>query len=265
MEKPEKDKEEELEEFATFQQNEIKMIDIKEIREDKTVMLAELFVHMIPLGWMEVLHMYRDEIATVGEILQKKVSEGQILCPHPWNIYRAFQLTPWWRTKVVIIGQDPYYSMNGSEPAATGCCFETWNGEMQQFSLGVILRQLWSKDNRCKKPQNGELTKWAAQGVLLMNAALTTCAGVAGAHQEIWAFFPKRILQFLSKRVKNVVYMLWGKEAQSYKKFIEKGNLILECPHPAARGRITFSSMDHFNEANEYLKKNNLLPIDWRL
>ena len=245
-----------------------KLIDITTIKPDD---FEELFKGIIPTGWMELLQYYYEEIGAVGRVLRRQVLEkGQRIVPEPWNIFRCLQLTPWWDVKVVIIGQDPYYATYGADCAATGCCFECKPHLPIQHSLDQVLTRLIRTVPGFKKPVNGDLSKWAAQGVLLLNAALTTDGSRgkegAGAHLDIWAFFPKRILEFLSKKHKNLVYMAWGKKAQYYLKFVKGDNLFLQCSHPAAQGKSNnFREMDHFNEANKYLREHNLGEIDWRL
>ena len=248
-------------------QPKLRMVIPLDIAKIKPEMYPDLFIKMIPTGWAELLMNYWEELQTVGDVLKNKVAkERQVLAPHPWNIYRAFQMTPWWNTKIIIIGQDPYETIEGSEPSATGCCFECAKGMPIRHSLMVLFWRLCSTVQGFQMPDSGDLSKWAYQGVLLMNAALTTNGGTPGAHLAIWEFFPKRVLQYISKKRKNLVFMLWGRKAQGYAKFIEKGHLILECSHPAARGRDnSFGSMNHFNEANEYLVKNGKAPVDWIL
>lgn len=233
----------------------------------KPEMIPEMLIKMIPTGWAELLTYHKPELETVGSVLKNKVlKDKHFLTPHPWNIYRAFQLTPWWNTKVIIIGQDPYETIEGSEPSATGCCFECAPGMPVRHSLQVLFWRLCATVEGFKMPDSGDLSKWAYQGVLLMNAALTTTANVPGAHLDIWQFLPKKVLKYISTKQKNLVFMLWGRKAQLYAKFIEKGHLILECSHPAARGRDnSFGQMNHFNEANDYLVKNGKTPIDWIL
>ena len=167
--------------------------DVANIRPE---MYPELFVHLIPAGWAELLMNYKEELQTVGDVLKNKVlRDKQFLTPHPWNIFRAFQMTPWWNTKVIIIGQDPYETVEGSEPSATGCCFECSEGMPIRHSLMVLFWRLCATVEGFKMPDSGDLSKWAYQGVLLMNAALTTNAKEPGAHLAIWEFFPKRVLQ----------------------------------------------------------------------
>lgn len=243
----------------------LKLLDISKVVAPD---LEDLFVKLIPVQWAELLDIYEEELRAAGHVLNRLIQrKGHNLAPHPWNIFRAFILTPWISVKVVIIGQDPYYLEDGGEPSATGCCFECAAGMPMRQSLQTIFLRLANTVDGFVMPKNGDLTKWAVQGVLLMNAALTTNLGTANAHAEIWKFFSVRVMQFLAERRKNIVYILWGSFAQSLKRFIDdKQNLILEASHPAARGDSnTFRKCDHFNEANAYLQSKNITTIDWRL
>jgi uracil-DNA glycosylase len=237
----------------------------KEFRmEDYEVVILK----MIPLSWRQLLDNHENELADAAKVLKRLVrDERQVICPQPWNVFRALSLTPWYDVKVVIIGQDPYYQVEGGVPAATGCCYECRKGDPIQKSLENVFIVLKKTVKEFELPSSGDLTKWATQGVLLLNTTLTTKAGATNEHKDIWAFFSLRVLQFLNTMVKNVVYMLWGGDAKAYAKYITKSsNLILMSSHPVARGATnTFLKCNHFNEANEYLIKCGKQPIDWVL
>lgn len=230
--------------------------------------LPEFWVKTIPVGWIKLLQDYQNEIRDVGIVISHLVkNKGVRICPEPWNIYRCFNLCPWYKVKVVIIGQDPYYQIGKNGPVATGCCFENREGDGISRSLENIFLVLNKTVEGFEIPKTGDLRKWASQGVLLFNASLTTSEGVANEHKDIWKFFPIRILQFLSKVQKNVVYMLWGAEAKKHITSINKNaNLVLEANHPVARSNVnSFLNCNHFNEANEYLIAHDKTPIDWHL
>ena len=242
--------------------------ELVNVEDFKVYELDKLFMSVIPIQWQELFSLLYEEIETAGQVLGRLVQkEGHELCPYPWNIFRCFTLTPWVEVKVVIIGQDPYYLAQGSVPSATGCCFECASGMPIRQSLQTIFNRLESTVEGFEFPDSGDLTKWACQGVLLLNASLTTTVGKANAHAAIWKFMTVRVMQFLAEKKKNVVYMLWGRFAQSLKSFInDSDNLILEASHPAARGKHnTFRKCDHFNEANLYLEQKGRKPIDWKL
>lgn len=227
----------------------------------------EQILKLMPLSWRELFDNYQNELKDVANVLKDLAAQGQVICPQPCFIFKSLSLTPWFDVKVVMIGQDPYYQVENGIPAATGCCFECRKGDVVRKSLENIFLVMKKTIPGFKMPENGDLTKWAVQGVLLLNATLTTRENVPNAHEKIWQFFPMRLLQYLSKKKKNVVYMLWGKNAKAYEKYIQKNtNMILEASHPVAQGKSnTFLHCNHFNEANEFLVKTGQSPIDWSL
>ena len=241
------------------------LIDVNDITAQQ---LPTLLPSLIPLGWIELLRDYRQEFGDVGTVLKRLIeTERRVICPHPVDIFRPLVLTPWWETKVVIIGQDPYYQVENGIPSATGCCFECRTGDPIRQSLKNIISVLGTTVEGFKFPASGDLTKWALQGVLLLNASLTTNAGEPNAHKSIWKFFALRVLQFLSKKRSNVVYMLWGRDAQEYRDHIlTSRNFLLMASHPVAQGsKNDFLRCNHFNECNEHLLATGQTPIDWKL
>lgn len=242
--------------------------DIFDIQMYNYKKLDQLFVDIIPVAWNEVLYNMIRELKDAGLVLSKLIErQGHDIVPHPWNVFRSLALTPPATVKVVIIGQDPYFIKHGPVPAATGLSFECSKDAGMEASLRQIILVLKLTIKGFEIPKNGDLTKWAEQGVLMLNAALTTNAGVPNAHGEIWQFFPKKILEYLSKVRKNVVYMLWGKHAQKFGDYIDRtDNLVLEASHPVARPNAnTFLKCNHFNEANQYLEKFGIEQINWQM
>lgn len=227
----------------------------------------KIILKLVPLSWRVLFDHYQQELVDVAVVIKELVKKGKVICPQPWDVFRALSLTPWYDVKVVIIAQDPYYQIENGVPSATGCCFECKKGCVVRKSLENIFIVLKKTVKDFNMPKSGDLTKWATQGVLLLNATLTTEEGVANAHESIWQFFPMRLLQYLSRTKKNVVYMLWGNSAKAYKKeILASSNLLLMASHPVAHGNAnTFLKCNHFNEANAYLKENGQTPIDWSL
>lgn len=192
-----------------------------------------------------------------NEYLTKKVYPDQN------NIFRAFEFFPPSKTKVVIIGQDPYH-----EPGqAHGLCFSVCPGTQNPPSLKNIIKEIKS-DLGLTMSNTGDLTPWAKQGVLLLNATLTVLDGQAGSHQHHgWERFTDTIIRLLSDKQENLVFLLWGAYAQSKKQIINsKKHLILTAPHPsplsAYRG---FFECKHFSKTNIYLLKNGKQKINWLL
>lgn len=198
--------------------------------------------------------------------LYKKIREEyskQQIFPPADEIFTAFELTPLSEVKVVIIGQDPYHG----EGQAHGLCFSVKPDIETPPSLVNIYKEL-NTDLGCYIPNNGYLTKWAKQGVLLLNTVLTVRAHQANSHRGIgWEEFTDAAIRILNEQDRPIVYLLWGKPAQAKKNMLNNSkHLILEAPHPsplsAYRG---FFGCQHFSKTNEFLKENGLEPIDWQI
>lgn len=183
--------------------------------------------------------------------------------PDQQDLFNALLLTDYPAVKVVILGQDPYHGPG----QAHGLSFSVKPGMPVPPSLLNIYKEL-QRDLNCYIPNNGYLVKWAQQGVLLLNTALSVRAHEANAHQNIgWHPFTSEVIQSLNAHDTPVVFLLWGKHAQSHASLIENRNhLILMAPHPsplsAYRG---FLGCGHFSKANAFLIENNLEPIDWQI
>lgn len=188
--------------------------------------------------------------------------ENYTIYPDKDNIYNALKLTPPERVKVVILGQDPYIN----EGQANGLSFSVKDGITIPPSLRNIYREQ-RKDLGIIQPKSGNLTKWAEQGVLLLNTTLTVRKGLSNSHQgKGWSNFTDAIIEYLGQQ-EHIVFLLWGNFAKAKEKLINRSkNLILTAAHPsplsATRG---FFGCQHFSKTNEYLLQNNLSPIDWQL
>ena len=181
--------------------------------------------------------------------------------PPAKHIFRAFDLCPFDKVRVVIIGQDPYHDVN----QAHGLCFSVQEGVPAPPSLVNIYKEL-NRDLGKPIPTSGDLTHWAKQGVLLLNATLTVEAHKAGSHQgKGWEELTDAAIQALNNQLTNVVFMRWGTYAQRKGQFIDRRNhLVLTTVHPsplsAYRG---FIGCGHFSQANNYLQQHGLSPIAW--
>lgn len=198
--------------------------------------------------------------------LYKKVREEystKQIFPPANEIFTAFDLTPLSEVKVVILGQDPYHG----DGQAHGLCFSVKPDVETPPSLVNIYKEL-NSDLGCYIPNNGYLTKWAKQGVLMLNTVLTVRAHQANSHRGIgWEEFTDAAIRILNEQDRPIVYLLWGKPAQMKKSMLNNPkHLILEAPHPsplsAYRG---FLGCHHFSKTNEFLKENGLEPIDWQI
>ena len=198
--------------------------------------------------------------------LYQKVKEEyntQQIFPAAEDVFKAFHLTPLHDVKVVILGQDPYHNVG----QAHGLCFSVKPDVDVPPSLVNIYKEL-KDDLGCSIPNHGYLEKWAKEGVMLLNTVLTVRAHQPNSHQGIgWEEFTNAAIRVLNEQDRPIVYMLWGKPAQSKKKMLTNPkHLILMAPHPsplsAHRG---FFGCKHFSQANEFLEKNGLEPIDWQI
>lgn len=191
----------------------------------------------------------------------KKEYRTQKVFPEAKNIFNAFNLCPFDDVKVVIIGQDPYHG----DGQAHGLCFSVPDGVKVPPSLQNIFKEIHN-DLQQPTAQSGNLSRWAKQGVFLLNATLTVRAHLAGSHQKKgWESFTDAVIQQLAKEKEHLVFLLWGAYAQQKKNFINtQKHLVLESVHPsplsASRG---FFGNHHFSKTNEYLVNHNLKPIVW--
>lgn len=194
----------------------------------------------------------------------KKEYNTHVIYPPAEDIFNAFHFTPLSKVKVLILGQDPYHG----EHQAHGLCFSVLPDQPElPPSLQNIYKEL-QDDLGCYIPNNGYLKKWADQGVLMLNTVLTVRAHQAGSHQgKGWEQFTDAIIQAVNAQDRPIVYLLWGKPAQSKIPMLTNPkHLILKAPHPsplsAYRG---FFGCCHFSQTNEFLQKNGIDPIDWQI
>lgn len=198
--------------------------------------------------------------------LHKKVLEEyrtHVIFPPADDIFNAFHLTPLKNVKVVILGQDPYHNVG----QAHGLCFSVKPDVEIPPSLVNIYKEL-QDDIGCMIPNHGYLTKWAEQGVLMLNTVLTVRAHQANSHHGIgWEEFTDAAIRAVNAQDRPIVYILWGRPAQAKKAMLNNPkHLILEGPHPsplsAYRG---FFGSKPFSQANDFLKANGVEPIDWQI
>lgn len=183
--------------------------------------------------------------------------------PERDNVYAALKYTPYDKVKVVILGQDPYHG----EGEAHGLSFSVLPGVKIPPSLKNIYKEL-NEELGCYIPNNGYLTKWANQGVLMLNAVLTVQKDMPASHRgKGWEQFTDKIIEELNKKDEPIVFMLWGNFAKSKESLLTNPkHLVLESAHPSPfSARHGFFGNGHFKKANEYLTENGLEPIDWQI
>lgn len=214
-------------------------------------------------SWKQVL---ADEFSSLyfknlAAFVKTAYAKGVVYPPGKY-IFEAFNRTPFDKVKVVILGQDPYHEPN----QAHGLCFSVQKGVRLPPSLVNIYKELEEEFGTKFLDRDGDLSHWADQGVLLLNATLTVAAGNAGSHQgRGWEMFTDAVVAKLAEQRENLVFMLWGSYARRKGAVINrKRHLVLECAHPSPlsvyRG---FFGCGHFRKANEYLESKGLPTINW--
>lgn len=182
--------------------------------------------------------------------------------PPPKFIFRAFELTPFDKVKVVILGQDPYHGVG----QANGLCFAVNKGVSLPPSLQNIYKEIKSDTGKDPSSQTGDLENWARQGVLLLNATLTVEAGSPGSHQNKgWEQFTDAVINVLSKQKENLVFILWGAYARKKGAAIDRTkHLVIESPHPSPFSAYNgFFGSRPFSRCDQYLVSRGELPIVW--
>lgn len=216
-------------------------------------------------SWLAVIgdELEKPYMQALRHFLKEEKSAGKVIFPPSPLIFNAFNHTPFDKVRVVIIGQDPYHG----DSQAHGLSFSVPKGIAPPPSLVNIFKEI-SSDLNIKMSRNGDLTPWADQGVLLLNATLTVEQAKAGAHQgRGWEAFTDAAIAALNAHREGLVFVLWGSYAQKKGAFIdEKKHLVLKSPHPsplsAHRG---FFGNRQFSTINQYLIQRGQTPIDWQL
>lgn len=217
----------------------------------------------IESGWKEVLReeFLSEYFAKIKEnLLAAKARE--IVYPPGNLIFNAFNLTPFERVRAVILGQDPYHGAH----QAMGLSFSVPRGVRIPPSLVNIYKEIKS-DLGISEPASGDLSYWAKQGVLLLNASLSVGANRANSHSGFgWQIFTDAVIKILSARRQNLVFMLWGNFAKAKSALIDaQRHLILTAAHPSPLAGGAFFGCKHFSRCNEYLRAHGLGEIDWDL
>jgi len=218
------------------------------------------------LTWSAVLGDEKEQpyfVAMMNEIAKRR-ADGITIYPPKEAVFNAFSTTPFSKIKVVILGQDPYHGPH----QAHGLSFSVLEGVKPPPSLANIYKELARDIADFDKPQGGDLSGWAEQGVLLLNTVLTVEAGKAHSHAKLgWETFTDKVIELINAELSNVVFLLWGSHAQRKASAVDVSkHCVLKAPHPsplsAHRG---FIGCGHFSKTNDYLAQNNLKPIDWGL
>lgn len=217
----------------------------------------------IEASWKAVLQneFIKPYFQQIAGYLKIEKAQGKIIYPPGSLIFNAFDKTPFDKVRVVILGQDPYHGAG----QAHGLCFSVQNGVPPPPSLVNIYKEL-NSDLGIPIPTTGNLTKWASQGVFLLNASLTVRAGEPMSHAKIgWATFTDAVIKTISIKKEGVVFLLWGKFAQDKQVLIdETRHHVLKAAHPSPLSAHNgFFGCRHFSKTNNFLVKQGLDPIDW--
>lgn len=194
--------------------------------------------------------------------LHKEKTEGKRIFPPGSQIFRAFDLTPVDKVKVVILGQDPYHGPG----QAHGLSFSVPEGVPAPPSLKNIFKEI-ETDMGVRMSGYPDLENWARQGVLLLNAVLTVRSGEAASHSKIgWEQFTDAVIRYVSNNCEGVVFMLWGNFARGKRELIDHSrHCVLEAAHPSPLARGAFFGCRHFSRANAWLAANGKAPVNWQL
>ena len=216
-------------------------------------------------SWKQCLvdELNKDYMVRLKQFLQNEKQSGKVIYPKGGEYFRALDLTPFEKVKVVILGQDPYHGPG----QAHGLCFSVRPGVQTPPSLVNMYKELKS-DLDIPPVQHGYLEHWAKQGVLLLNSVLTVEHKQAASHQgQGWEQFTDRVIAELNEHRENLVFILWGSYAQRKAAVVDnQRHLVLKAPHPsplsAYRG---FFGSRPFSQTNQYLQQHGITPIDWTL
>lgn len=190
--------------------------------------------------------------------------------PKKENLFKCFELTPFEKMRVVLIGMDPYINEINGECQAQGLCFSVPDNFPYPPSLKNVFKELVS-DIECEYPINGNLNKWGEQGVLLLNRSLSVLQGKSNSHKKIWTNFNLKLMEFIINNKDFCIFICWGNEAKKFLNIFDmqknKNHIVLEATHPSplSANRGGFFGCKHFSKTNQLLKKHSYEEIDWSL
>ncbi|MEJ2882007.1 uracil-DNA glycosylase [Pedobacter sp. GR22-6] len=217
-------------------------------------------------SWLKAIdgEFEKDYMKNLKAFLLEEKQRGATIYPKGTDIFNALAHTPFDKVEVVILGQDPYHGTG----QAHGLSFSVQKGMTIPPSLKNIYKELEADIPGFKTPGHGNLTKWADEGVLLLNATLTVRAHEAGSHQgKGWEIFTDKLISTLSEQRKGIVFLLWGRYAQNKSALIDESkHTVLKAAHPSPFSAYNgFFGCKHFSQANAILIKEGKKPIDWQI
>jgi uracil-DNA glycosylase len=231
----------------------------------------DLYTHTrqnIPVGWEELFVISDPEIKQISDILEEEKAKRIRVVPDQENIFRVFHMCKPENLNVVILGQDPYHQiLSNGKARALGFSFSVGESDEVPISLKNIYKEIQNSYSNVEIPKHGDISHWVTQGVFLLNICLTCRANEANSHgkYKLWMPFIDRFIKFMSNVNKNLIFVLWGGEAQKMESVIEKHfTNILKAPHPsglsASRG---FFGCNHFRMINDKLESQSKPQIEW--
>lgn len=231
------------------------------IKVDQDFSVIQIARQVSPPYWEDLFQFADPELELVSSLLENK-----IYCPLKKDLFSAFWLTPLNRVKVVILGQDPYHQIVNGTCRAKGLSFSVSKDDDIPISLQNIFKEIRNNDETFEMPDNGDLTSWAKQGILLLNTCLTVAPNQPDSHHDIWLGFISKTLKKISEVNPYCIYLLWGKKAQSFRSKIGSKSVVFESGHPSGFSAVKyFFGNNHFNLTNEELVKQGKRPINWQI
>lgn len=243
------------------------ILDCSDVTQNDEWTIEKIMVERSPFGWIELFR--SENIKAAAKTIQRVINEkhGGVYIPLKRDLFQAYHFTPLNTVKVCIIAQDPYPGMyKDGIPHANGLCLSNSKGRPIQPSLKNVFIEIKRSDPNFVVPNHGDLTGWAFQGCLLLNACMTTSPGVVGAHGKIWKGIVKTTLELIRLKRPDTAVLLLGREAQDLEKVC--GSLkVFKCSHPSNhsfdKGEDCMFGSNIFLQINEYLISKNISPIDW--
>lgn len=239
------------------------IVNTDDITDDWTI--QRVAAERAPHSWKHIFEELDETFEYIDGVIEKK-KQGRIMriVPAKKDIFNALHWCPLNSVKVVILGQDPYYTlMQNGVPDAVGASFSTRRGARMRESVYNIFLEVKRDYPEFEIPNHGDLIEWAKQGVLLLNMSLTTFAGQDRAHPSIWRGVVKSFLKEVQEVRPNSIALLWGGDAQKFARYLGKMTY-LTAAHPSPKSANRgFFGCSHFKLANEHLVSRGLTPIDW--
>lgn len=258
---------------GTLQKNNKEDEDNKEIEINKNInenmTIKDVVINAAPKEWEEAFHSAMNEFIYIDTFISVQEQVYGKFIPNRCDLFKAFDLCPLSKVKVVIVGENPYHTLYNGDPISNGLAFSVNDGYSIPPQLNNIYKEISRSMSSFNIPSHGNLSNWAKQGVLLLNVSLTANPNIhpkQGSHEKLWSGFITKIILAIEQANPQCIYVLWGYRAQSLSKIISSKCTLLESSSPSPfyykRG---FYGCDHFIEINSILTELGSDEIDWSL